>query len=60
MSCRSISSTLLQDGAAGDDCIYSVAATDDGGVAVGGYSNGTYNGVASEGLVDFAAIKLGT
>ena len=55
----SILSSTLQDGAAGDDCLSSVAATDDGGVVVGGYSNGTYNGVASEGLVDFAAIKLG-
>lgn len=51
--------SMLQDGAAGDDRISSAAGTDDGGVVVGGYSNGTYNGVASEGLVDFVAIKLG-
>lgn len=51
---------MLQDGAAGDDSLSSAAATDDGGVVVGGHSNGTYNGVASEGLVDFVAIKLGT
>ena len=54
-----IVSATLQDGAAGDDCLQSAAATDDGGVVVGGYSNGTYNGVASKGLVDFTAIKIG-
>lgn len=43
----------------GDDRLYAAAAMDDGGVVVGGYSNGTYNGVISEGLVDFIAIKLG-
>lgn len=55
----SIVSSVLQDGAAGDECLSGVAATDDGGVVVGGHLNGTYDGVASEGLVDFAAIKLG-
>ncbi len=44
----------------GDDRLYAAAAMDDGGVVVGGYSNGTYNGVASEGMVDFVALKLGT
>ncbi len=50
---------MPQGGATGDDYLFSAAATDDGGVVVGGYSNGTYNGVISEGLVDFIAIKLG-
>ncbi len=44
----------------GDDFLGCAAATDDGGVVVGGNVNGTYNAVASEGLVDFIAIKLGT
>ena len=56
----SIPLSMLQDGTAGDDCLSAAAATDDGGVVVGGHSNGTYNGVASEGFADFAAIKLGT
>ena len=44
----------------GDDGLSCAAATEDGGLVVGGNSNGTYNGIASEGLVDFVAIKLGT
>lgn len=42
----------------GDDALSGAAVTNDGGVVVAGYSNGTYNGV-SEGLTDFVAIKLG-
>ncbi len=44
----------------GDDFLGCAAATEDGGVVVGGNVNGTYNAVASEGLVDFIAIKFGT
>eukprot|EP00752_Nemacystus_decipiens_P003778 g3478.t1 len=46
-----------QDGALGDDYLAGAAATNDGGVVVGGHSNGTYNGI-SEGSVDFVVIKL--
>lgn len=35
-----------------------VAALEDGSVVVAGYVNGTWNGVASSGLGDFAAVKL--
>lgn len=35
-----------------------VAALEDGSVVVAGYVNGTWNGVASLGLGDFAAVKL--
>lgn len=59
MLCQSLRRCCLQDGATGDDCLFAASATGDGGVVVGGHSNGTYNGVASEGLGDFAAIKLG-
>lgn len=55
-----IFSSMLQGGGTLDECLSGVAATDDGGVVVGGPSNGTFNGVASEGGADFAAIKLGT
>ncbi|CAM9819697.1 unnamed protein product [Scytosiphon promiscuus] len=47
-----------QEGSAGDELFSSAAATDDGGVVLAGYSNGTFNGVASEGLTDFLAVKL--
>lgn len=32
----------------------------DGGVVVAGYFDGTWNGVASQGRADFAAVKLGS
>lgn len=47
-----------QDGAEGEDYLTSAAATDDGGVVVGGYTTGLYNGVDSEGRADFVAIKM--
>lgn len=52
--------SMFQDGALGDDNLSAAAGTPDGGVVVAGNSNGTYNGVASEGSTDFVAIKLGT
>ncbi|CAN0059164.1 unnamed protein product [Ectocarpus sp. 4 AP-2014] len=47
-----------QEGTTGEDTMSDAAATDDGGVVVGGYFNGTLSGVASEGLGDFIAIKF--
>ncbi|CAN0028156.1 unnamed protein product [Pylaiella littoralis] len=47
-----------QDGTEDRDVLACAVATDDGGVVVGGYTTGTYNGVASEGLEDFVALKL--
>lgn len=39
--------------------MWTASALDDGGVVVGGYSNGTsWNGTTSSGLSDFAAVKL--
>ncbi|CAN0417589.1 unnamed protein product, partial [Pylaiella littoralis] len=47
-----------QDGTERDDALRCAVATDDGGVVVGGYTYGTYDGVASEGPEDFVALKL--
>lgn len=47
-----------QEGATGDESFLAAAATDDGGVVVAGYSNGTIDGVVSEGSSDFLAVKL--
>ncbi|CAN0410202.1 unnamed protein product, partial [Pylaiella littoralis] len=47
-----------QDGSEEGDGLVCAVATDDGGVVVGGSTGDTYNGVASEGLDDFVALKL--
>ncbi|CBJ28797.1 hemolysin-type calcium-binding region [Ectocarpus siliculosus] len=47
-----------QEGTTDEDALSDAAATDDGGVVFAGFFNGTLNGVASEGLGDFIAIKF--
>ncbi|CAN0292526.1 unnamed protein product, partial [Ectocarpus sp. 13 AM-2016] len=47
-----------QEGSTDEDTLSDAAATDDGGVVFAGFYNGTLNGVASEGLGDFIAIKF--